>query len=228
MCWRYSKSSTRTRNERNEWENEPGWCSIGRGQGLWQSGVRTATVVQILKTQGVQVSYWHLNSLCHLRSLHTLPNLQRFYCIPRGSCCQQSVSISCTPGSPRQQKAPMSQQLSQSTGVQAACALHSLNHCCLLQVPSRQQCWLQRWPSATDAPSFQTPSHPSFSWVGVLICLRAGRIFRWIWTDWNRLSGEKVESPWNCSRDLWLQHLVTWFSGEHDGDELDLRGFLQP
>ncbi|KAF2982687.1 hypothetical protein EK904_002857 [Melospiza melodia maxima] len=48
------------------------------------------------------------------KSLHTLPDLQRFYCIPHGSCCRPSVSISCTPGSPRQRKGPMCQQLSQS------------------------------------------------------------------------------------------------------------------
>lgn len=32
MCWCYSKSSTRTRNEGKEWENEPAAHSIGEGK----------------------------------------------------------------------------------------------------------------------------------------------------------------------------------------------------
>lgn len=188
MCWCYSKGSTRTRNKGNEWDNEPGARSIGRGQGLWQSEVRADTERKIQKTQEAHVSCWHLNVLCHLRCLHALPNLQRLYCITHGSGCWPSVNVSCTQGYIRH--AHVSAAESDPRCVE--CPLHSLNYCCLLQVPSRQQCCLQGWSSTTGVPGFKTPSHSNFYWAGLLI-LRVGRIFRWIWTDWNSLSRERVE-----------------------------------
>lgn len=38
---------------------------------------------------------------------------------------------------------------------------------------------------------------------------------------------------WKCSKNMWLQHLGAWFSGEHSGVRLtvvlcDLTGFFQP
>lgn len=56
MSWHCSeKGSSRTR-EGNEWQNEPGACSMGRGQGLWQAGARFATEIHMQKNQRVQFS----------------------------------------------------------------------------------------------------------------------------------------------------------------------------